>query len=247
MSATRRHRRPVLRPRRARPRPGRSGSWPRRWRAPTTASCSWNTASRRALAFDDGKLKSASFDTTQGFGLRAVAGEAHRLCPCQRAVGSRAASAPPPRSRRCMPAMAAPWRSRRRHQPRSSTPTINPLAEVDFERQGRSCCRRSTPMPAPSDPRVAPGDGLDRRRLAGGADHPRRRPPRRRHPPAGAAQRLRRGRARTAGMETGSHGAGGRFAYEPIVDPAALAGAGRRGAAPGAGQPRLASRRRPAR
>ena len=29
-----------------------------------------------ALAFDDGRLKSASFDTTQGFGLRAVAGEA---------------------------------------------------------------------------------------------------------------------------------------------------------------------------
>ena len=29
-----------------------------------------------ALSFDDGKLKSASFDTTQGFGLRAVSGEA---------------------------------------------------------------------------------------------------------------------------------------------------------------------------
>jgi TldD protein len=29
-----------------------------------------------ALVFDDGQLKSASFDTTQGFGLRAVAGEA---------------------------------------------------------------------------------------------------------------------------------------------------------------------------
>ena len=28
-----------------------------------------------ALAWDDGKLKSASFDTTQGFGLRCVAGE----------------------------------------------------------------------------------------------------------------------------------------------------------------------------
>ena len=28
------------------------------------------------LAFDDGKLKSASYDTTQGFGLRSVAGEA---------------------------------------------------------------------------------------------------------------------------------------------------------------------------
>ena len=29
-----------------------------------------------SLAFDDGRLKSASFDTTQGFGLRAIAGEA---------------------------------------------------------------------------------------------------------------------------------------------------------------------------
>ena len=29
-----------------------------------------------SLSFDDGKLKSASYDTTQGFGLRSVAGEA---------------------------------------------------------------------------------------------------------------------------------------------------------------------------
>ncbi len=28
-----------------------------------------------SLSFDDGKLKSASFDTSQGFGLRAVAGD----------------------------------------------------------------------------------------------------------------------------------------------------------------------------
>src|ERR1700735_1041463 len=28
-----------------------------------------------ALAFDDGKLKTASFDTAQGFGLRAISGE----------------------------------------------------------------------------------------------------------------------------------------------------------------------------
>src|SRR5689334_15166343 len=28
-----------------------------------------------SLSFDDGKLKSASFDTSQGFGLRSVAGE----------------------------------------------------------------------------------------------------------------------------------------------------------------------------
>src|SRR5580658_8465225 len=29
-----------------------------------------------SLAFDDGRIKSASFDTTQGFGLRALSGEA---------------------------------------------------------------------------------------------------------------------------------------------------------------------------
>src|SRR4030088_1992347 len=29
-----------------------------------------------SVALDDGRIKSASFDTTQGFGLRAVAGEA---------------------------------------------------------------------------------------------------------------------------------------------------------------------------
>ena len=40
-----------------------------------------------ALSFDDGKLKSASFDTTQGFGLRAMKGEAAGYRPCQRAVG----------------------------------------------------------------------------------------------------------------------------------------------------------------
>src|SRR4051812_5531248 len=34
-------------------------------------------AQSEALSYDDGKLKSASFDTTQGFGLRAVSGETH--------------------------------------------------------------------------------------------------------------------------------------------------------------------------
>ena len=29
-----------------------------------------------SLAFDDGRLKTAAFDTSQGFGLRAIAGEA---------------------------------------------------------------------------------------------------------------------------------------------------------------------------
>ncbi|HMN85721.1 MAG TPA: DNA gyrase modulator, partial [Bauldia sp.] len=33
-------------------------------------------AQSEGLVFDNGRLKSASFDTSQGFGLRAVAGEA---------------------------------------------------------------------------------------------------------------------------------------------------------------------------
>ena len=41
-----------------------------------TVNFFWNTARPEALVFDDSRLKSASFDTTQGFGLRAVAGEA---------------------------------------------------------------------------------------------------------------------------------------------------------------------------
>ena len=34
-------------------------------------------AQSEALSYDDGRLKSASFDTTQGFGLRSVSGETH--------------------------------------------------------------------------------------------------------------------------------------------------------------------------
>ena len=44
--------------------------------APTTASCSSNTPSPRAWCIDDGRLKSATFDESQGFGLRTMAGEA---------------------------------------------------------------------------------------------------------------------------------------------------------------------------
>ena len=43
-------------------------------------------------------------------------------------------------------------------------------------------------------------------------------------------------------METGSHGTGGRFAYELVVDPGPLEGQRRRGAAPGPGQSRLRPR-----
>ena len=52
-------------------------SWsPMRLPAPTTASSIWNSPQAESLLFDNGRLKAASFDTNQGFGLRAVAGEA---------------------------------------------------------------------------------------------------------------------------------------------------------------------------
>ncbi len=35
-----------------------------------------------SLVFDDGQVKSASFDTTQGFGLRAISGERCPARPC---------------------------------------------------------------------------------------------------------------------------------------------------------------------
>ena len=50
-----------------------------------------------ALLFDDGRLKSAAYDSTEGFGLRVVAGEttgyAHASEVSQAAIGRAAASA----------------------------------------------------------------------------------------------------------------------------------------------------------
>ena len=44
--------------------------------APTTANCFWNIGKSEALTFDNGRLKQATYDTAQGFGLRAVKDEA---------------------------------------------------------------------------------------------------------------------------------------------------------------------------
>ena len=44
--------------------------------SPMTASFSSNTAKSEMISLDDGRIRSAGFDTTLGFGLRAVAGEA---------------------------------------------------------------------------------------------------------------------------------------------------------------------------
>jgi TldD protein len=91
-------------------------------------------AQSEALAFEDGRLKSAAFDTTQGFGLRAVAGEAigfaHASELSEEAIMRAAATVKAVRAGRGG-VLAAPPRGTNRHLYSDA----NPLASVDFERK----------------------------------------------------------------------------------------------------------------
>ena len=167
-----------------------------------------------SVALDDGRIKSAAFDTTQGFGLRAVVGRGGRLCPCLGTVGG---GDPPgrgdrPGGRRA--AMPAAGGAAAGHQP-------HPLYRPQPARHGRSCGqdqavdrdRRLCPQPRPAGP---PGHGLALRRLAGGADHAPRRPAGRATSGRWSASTSRSWSARATGMETGSHGAGGRVTLRAL-------------------------------
>ena len=101
-----------------------------------------------SVALDDGRIKSAAFDTTQGFGLRAVAGEAagyaHASELSEAAIrragddGARGRERPSRHARR-----------RRRPAPTAaSTPTSTRSALVDLGGQDAGSSPRSTPMPA---------------------------------------------------------------------------------------------------
>ena len=193
-----------------------------------------------SFAFDDGRLKSASFDTTQGFGLRAVAGEAIGYAHSPELERGGACAAPPRPSPRSGPAMAARCAAAARHQP----PPLHrgqPARACAIGRQGRAARRRSTPMPAPRT-RASGRSSRRSRRLAGGRDHAR--------PTAAAPPTSGRWCGSTSAswsatdgrMESGSHGAGGRFGYDAAARAREVARAGRRGAAPGAGQARLGRR-----
>ena len=199
-----------------------------------------------SLSFDDGKLKSASFDTTQGFGLRAVAGEAHGYAHAGDLVGRGAAARRRHGEGGAMPATAARWRSRRAAPTGCSMPTTIRSAAMDSRAKVALLAgdRRLCPRQGPA--RQA-GDGLD---LAATGRWCRSSAPTAAAPPTsgrwcGSTSASWCGEG--GRMETGSHGTGGRVAYERYLDAGALEGAGRRGAAPGAGQPRLGRRRRPAR
>ncbi len=101
-----------------------------------------------SLIFDNGRLKTANFNTDQGFGLRAVAGEATGYAhssELSEAALLRASDAVSARQGRLF-----------RHARRStrSAPTAISMATKTrsprpASRTRRSCCRKSTPVCAP--------------------------------------------------------------------------------------------------
>ena len=190
-----------------------------------------------SVALDDGRIKSAAFDTTQGFGLRAVAGEAagyahaselsepamRRAAAAVRAVATGHAgtlAAPPSGTNRTPLHRAEPARHRRSRRPR------------------RSCWPRSTPMRAAATRACArswprcPGSGRRCRSCA---------PTARRAADIRPLVRLnvvdRRRRRRPHGDRLARRRRPGHLRALPR--PGKLEGAGRRGVAPGADQSRL--------
>ena len=102
------------------------------------------------LVFDNGRLKSASFDTSQGFGLRAVVGRGGGLCPFGRDFGA----GDPPRLRRgaggedrphrhlCRGAAADQRQALRRREP---APGAELRREGEAPRGDRRLCPRKDP------------------------------------------------------------------------------------------------------
>ena len=176
-----------------------------------------------ALAFDNGRLKQATYDTSQGFGLRAVkdeaVGYAHASDVSEAAI-ERAADA--------VRAVKGGYSGRYAAPPARTNVKLygedSPLAESMLSKPRRGCCKPSTPMRAP--------------RIRGCARC------RRASPPPGRRSRFCAATARpiaTCGrwcgvnvsvvvgdgdrQETGSDGYGGREGYERFIATDAWQGA----------------------
>ncbi len=169
-----------------------------------------------ALGFDDGRLKSASFDTSQGFGLRAVAGEAAGY-----AHASELSEAAIRRAAETVKAVQAGHGGSMAEAPAGTNRVlysdINPLGEVPFEAKVKLLAEIDAYARA-KDPRVAQVSTS----LAGHWQ---------------AVQIIRASGQRVADvrplvrlnvsivvaegerMESGSYGGGGRIAYDTLLDP----------------------------
>jgi TldD protein len=169
-----------------------------------------------ALSFDDGKLKSAAFDTSQGFGLRAVAGEsvgyAHSTDLSNAAVDRAAATVKAVKSGHTGTAAEAPQGTNRHLYA-----DLNPLTLMPFEAKVK--------LLAEIDAYARAKDGRVRQVMASITGEWQ------------AVQILRAGGHRLADIrplirlnvsvvvgegdrqESGSYGTGGRFAFERVIAP----------------------------
>jgi TldD protein len=170
-----------------------------------------------AFSFDDGRLKSASFDTSQGFGLRAIAGEAmgyaHASEISDEAIQRAAGTVKAVRTGHGGSLAAPPAGTNRRLYS-----DANPLAAVPFEAKVKLLADIDAYARA-KDPRVrqvmasVAGEWRAVRILRGdGAGMADIRPLVRLNVSVVVGDGDR--------MESGSYGAGGRLAYERYLDPA---------------------------
>ena len=127
-----------------------------------------------ALVFDDGQLKSASFDTSQGFGLRAIAGEATgyaHAAELSEAAIRRAGDTVRTVTRGHGGVMASPPARTNRHLYTDD----NPLSLVGFDTKV-ALLTAIDAYARSSRPACAPGERLPLRSVAGGAHTTRGRP-----------------------------------------------------------------------
>jgi TldD protein len=170
-----------------------------------------------ALSFDDGKLKSASFDTSQGFGLRAVKGEAagyaHASELSEEAMRRAAATVKAVHGGRGGTLAAAPAGTNRRLYVED-----NPIAGVDFAVKTKLLAEIDAYVRA-RDPRVRQvmvslsGSWHAIQILRGGGERA-----------ADIRPLVRLGVSvvveENGRMETGGHGTGGRTGYDLYLQPA---------------------------
>ena len=170
-----------------------------------------------ALSYDDGRLKSASFDTTQGFGLRSIAGEAagyaHASDLSEEAIARAAETVKAVHAGRGGSMAMAPAGTNR-----GLYTDANPLAQVDFETKVKLLAEIDAYARA-KDPRVrqvmASLSGVWQAVQIIRADGVR---------VADVRPLVRINIMVMVGegdrMETGSHGTGGRTSYQAYLDPA---------------------------
>ena len=152
-----------------------------------------------ALVFDNGRLKQATYDTAQGFGLRAVKGEAvgyaHASDVSEEAIA---------RAVEAVRAVQGGYSGSYSQAPARTNVKLygdeNPLGAPSFETKVK-LLEEIDAYRARERPARAAGVGIVRRELAGGRDPARRRRDLSRCAPAGAGECLgRRGRRRPAGV-----------------------------------------------